>query len=293
MGELMLAKCESLQGRIENLVLRYETVSKIRDRRLFTNFLVNGYKMTTLSSVPSKNSEDVVFAKVCLGMIITLYDDLADNPQYYNPKLLRSLYLLNVGDMTSQRPILTEGDLATYNLARYLFLNLETSIRSFANYSSLVEILAFDIQHVFLANRYSELITANPSIRNMTESKILGPYNMGMVAAGMIDLMNSPFFDESEMGQIRECLIRGQRLGRIGNLVSTYRREIKEGDITNEILIDPNGADNYKNILMKEFYEGLLEIKSFEGDVLSIDLKAYIEGLSKLYHLHVELEGVI
>lgn len=293
MGELMLAKYESLQGRIENLVLRYETVSKIRDRRLFTNFLVNGYKMTTLSSVPSKNSEDVVFAKVCLGMIITLYDDLADNPQYYNPKLLRSLYLLNVGDMTSQRPILTEGDLATYDLARYLFLNLETSIRSFANYSSLVEILAFDIQHVFLANRYSELITANPSIRNMTESKILGPYNMGMVAAGMIDLMNSPFFDESEMGQIRECLIRGQRLGRIGNLVSTYRREIKEGDITNEILIDPNGADNYKNILMKEFYEGLLEIKSFEGDVLSIDLKAYIEGLSKLYHLHVELEGVI
>lgn len=293
MGELMLVEGESLQGKIEKLVLKYETVSQIRDRRLFTNFLVNGYKMTTLSSVSSKKLDDVVFAKVCLGMIITLYDDLADNPQYYNPKLLRSLYLLNVGESTSHKPTLTQDDLAIYGLAQYLFLNLETSIKSFAHYSTLVEVLAFDIQHVFLANRYSELITANPSMRNMMESKTLGPYNMGMVAAGIIDLMASPFFDGSEMGQIREFLIKGQRLGRIGNLVSTYQREVKEGDITNEILIDSNGPDNYKNVLMKEFYEGLLEIKKLEGDVASIDLNSYVEGLLKLYHLHIDLEGVI
>lgn len=294
MGELMLINvCESLQVKIEKLVNQYVAVSQIRDRRLFTDFLVNGYKMTTLSSVSSKNLDNVIFAKVCLGMIITLYDDLADNPQYYNPKLLKSLYQLNLGDETSIKTTLPPEDVATYELAQYLFSNLESTLKSFVHYTSMSEILAFDIQHVFLANRYSELITANPSMRNMTESRILGPYNMGMVAAGIIDLMASPFFDEAEIGYIREFLIKGQRLGRIGNLISTYQREMKEGDVTNEILIDPKGSDHYKNELMKEFFEGLLEIKKLEKKVLCIDLNSYVDGLLKLYHLHIDLEGII
>ncbi len=293
MGELMLIKDnESLQVKIEKLVTEYEAISQIRDRRLFTDFLVNGYKMTTLSSVSSKNLDNVIFAKVCLGMIITLYDDLADNPQYYNPKLLKSLYQLNLGD-SSRKSTLAPDDVKTYELAQYLFLNLEKTLESFVNYSSMAEILAFDIQHVFLANRYSELITANPSMRNMTESKVLGPYNMGMVAAGIIDLMASPFFDKTETGHIREFLIKGQRLGRIGNLVSTYQREINEGDVTNEILIEPKGSDLYKNELMNEFYEGLIEIKKLEKHVLCIDLNSYVDGLLRLYHLHIDLEGII
>lgn len=293
MGELNIANCDSLQNRIEILVTKYETVSQIRDRRLFTNFLVNGYKLTTLSSVSSKRINDVIFAKVCLGMIITLYDDLADNPQYYNPNLLRSLYLLNVGHHTFLKPILNPEDQVTYDLALFLFANLEKSIESFPNYNSMIEILAFDIQHVFLANRYSELITANPSMRNMSESKSMGPYNMGMVAAGIIDLMASSYADLSELGLIREFLIKGQRLGRIGNLVSTYQREVQEGDVTNEIMLDPKGSNHYKNVLMKEFYEGLVEIKNLDNSIKSIDLNLYVEGLSKLYHLHIDLEGII
>lgn len=293
MGEPILLKSQTLEGKIENLVLKYETVSKIRDRRLFTEFLANGYRMTTLSTVSSKDLDDVIFAKICLGMIITLYDDLADNPQYYNPKLLKYLYQLNVGENYAHYPVLVPDDLAIYDLAYHLFANLEGTISNFSNYSSMVEILAFDIQQVFLANQYSELITANPTMRNMTESKQLGPYNMGMVAAGVIDLMASPFFDKEEMGQIREFLIKGQRLGRIGNLVSTFTREVNEGDVTNEMLLDPAGPANYKNVLMKEFYAGLLDIKKLENEVKSIDLNSYVEGLLKLYHLHIDLEGVI
>ncbi|MEA9357594.1 hypothetical protein SHI21_15300 [Bacteriovorax sp. PP10] len=293
MGERMLMGLQTLEERIESLVLKYEAVSKIRDRRLFTHFLANGYKVTTLSCVSSKDSDNVVYAKICLGMIITLYDDLADNPQYYNPKLLKYLYQLNVGENYSHYPVLDPVDLSTYDLAYQLFSNLQTTIQSFSGYSSMVEVLAFDIKQVFLANQYSELITANPDMRNMTESKSLGPYNMGMVAAGTIDLMASTYFNKAEMGQIREFLIKGQRLGRIGNLVSTYERELSEGDVTNEILLDPSGATNYKNVLMKEFYEGLLDIKKLEDEVKSIDLNSYIDGLLKLYHLHIDLEGII
>ena len=293
MPEFLPKKSQTLNSRIEDLTVRYESVLQHRDKRLFTEFLAKGYNITTLSIVSSKNKEEVIFAKVCLGMIITLYDDLADNPKYYNPKLLKHLYQLNVSDNYSQYPTLLAFDLKIYELACYLFSSLQDTIKKFSNYSSMVEILFFDIQQIFLANQYSELITANPLIRNMEESKYLGPYNMGMVAAGTIDIMSSTSFDKYEMGQIRECLIRGQRLGRIGNLVSTFEREENEGDVTNEILLSSSGPVKYKRALVKEFYAGLLEIKEYEKKIRSVDLNLYVEGLSKLYHLHMDFEGVI
>jgi hypothetical protein len=77
--------------KVELLAFKYEKIFSHRDRRLFTDFLVNGYRHTTLNTVSTELFEEVVYAKVCLGMIITLYDDLADHPKYYNPKLLKPL----------------------------------------------------------------------------------------------------------------------------------------------------------------------------------------------------------
>jgi len=293
MGEKIFDECLPLQEKIETLVRSYEAVSKVRDRRLFTEFLVTGYKQTTLSSVSVAERENVIFAKVCLGMLITLYDDLADNPLFYNPTLLKYLYQLNVGGNYLPYPSMCAADLEIYDLARHLYLNLQETICYFTNYSSLIGILSFDIRQVNLANQYSELITANPSMRNMTESKRFGPYNMGMVAAAMIDLMASPLFDMQDLGRIREILIRGQRLGRIGNLISTYERELKEGDITNEILLHPEGPLHYKKILVQEFYEGLSYMKNLQCKVMSVELNSYIDGLTKLYYLHASMEGII
>lgn len=252
---------------VELLANKYERVLQNRDRRLFTEFLVRGYRQTTLESVPQELREQVVYAKVCLGMLITLYDDLADNPLYYNPKLLHHLYRLNLGELMLAPLGLSAQEQKIFQLARDLFTELELSLRCFVNYVSLKEILVFDIKQIFLANQYAELTTAHPTIRNLTESKAQGPYNMGMVAAGMIDLMASNNFKSEELGAMREMFIKGQRLGRIGNLLFTFEREKKEGDVTNEILLHGDGGKS----LRQEFANGIRE----------------------LYQLHACMEGVI
>ena len=86
-----------------------------------------------------------------------------------------------------------------------------------------------------------------PFIRNLSESRSLGPYNMGMVAAGMIDVIGSHKFPLCELGSLREGLVMGQRLGRIANLLSTFHREISEDDKTNEILLSPYGLTFIEN----------------------------------------------
>lgn len=278
---------------VKLLAERYQNIFKHRDPRLFTEFLVKGYNQTTLDSVPEGHKENVVYAKVCLGMIITLYDDLADNPKFFNPKLLKHLYRLNVGDLQKAPLELSENENSIYSLALNLFIELENTIRRFENFSSLRDILAFDISQVFFANQYAELMTAYPQIRNLTESKLHGPYNMGMVAAGMIDLMATANFDMQELGSIREFLIQGQRMGRIGNLISTFEREKSENDMTSEILAQKGDTGAYKIGLQNELSTGLKDLAEKARRLKNSVMNKYVEGLRSLYQLHISMEGII
>lgn len=284
---------KTLLQKVELLASKYESVSRLRDRRLFTVFLVEGYKMTTLDSVSSIDFDEVVYAKVCLGMLITLYDDLADNPAHVNPKLLKQLYLLNVGGALGVCKNLNADEEAIYHFASFLFLELENSMKNFVNFQTLIDIFIFDIKQIFLANNYAELMTLRPEIRNLRECAIHGPYNMGMVAAGMIDLMASGNFHLKELGRMRELFILGQRLGRISNVINTYERELIEGDLTNEMMLHPSGVEVSQNNLLEELKLGLVKISLLQNEVMSISIKKYAKSLSDFFKLHTQLKGII
>jgi hypothetical protein len=122
---------------------------------------------------------------------------------------------------------------------------------------------------------------------------LFSPYNMGMVAAGMIDLMASPIFNKNELGVFREFLIKGQRMGRIGNLISTYERELNEKDVTNEIMLDPAAAGVYQGILNDELNEGLKDLAKRASRFKHTFMKTYVEGLRSLHQLHLNMEGIL
>ncbi|HXH31260.1 MAG TPA: hypothetical protein VNJ01_10650 [Bacteriovoracaceae bacterium] len=292
MGERSINDGCILDYQVKLLAEKYQSVCDHRDPRLFTEFLVLGYRQTTLSSVGAEFTELAVYAKVCLGMIITLYDDLADNPRLSRPQLLKELYRLNIGE----HPVLREtgpGDFPLIELAQHLFGELNRALSRLPRQEKFQNLLAFDIRHVYLANQYAELMTLQPAIRNLTESKLLGPYNMGMVAAGTIDLMASPCFDGSETGRLREALILGQRIGRIGNLISTFQRELDEGDLTSELMLHPSGVGEAKQQLLLELRARLSSLHSASAWARSVDLKSYADGLSGLFNLHQKMEGII
>ena len=278
---------------LEELIKKYLSVSTLRPDVLFQTFLPTGYRYTTLSSVAPCLLDVVLFAKIHLGMIITLYDDLADHPTHRNPKLLKELYRLNIAqDCTPEVP-LNPAEMATFELARFLFSNLTCLLKTFDQSVALVPVLQFDIEQFYSSNRHSELMSAIPAIRNITETKNLGPYNMGMVAAGTIDLMASPQLSFLELGRCRELFILGQRMGRISNLIFTYKREQDEGDQTNEILISQLETNNskYRSQLLYEFSDTLATIRS--TNLFSFSTSHYADGLIGLHQLHASLEGRI
>lgn len=282
-----LVECQCIRA----LVRRYREGSTLRPDVLFTKFLPEGYRQTSLSSVDQDLRQLVVLAKVHLGMIITLYDDLADHPRYRNPSLLRELYQLNLGLDRRASALLTKSERQIFELARFLFHDLAKVLADFPHARLLARVLQFDVEQFYIANRYSELITENPHARNLRELHALGPYNMGIVAAGTLDLMASPNFSPSTLGQAREVFLLGQRLGRISNLIFTFSRELDEGDCTNEIAIASGDSQSYCAQLMAEFQERAARICAFK--MATFDVNAYANGFRRLYDLHSSLAGQI
>ncbi|MGZ3693091.1 MAG: hypothetical protein ACXWQO_02570 [Bdellovibrionota bacterium] len=281
--------------RLLSLVKIYRETSAIRPELLFSKFLPTGYEQTTLSSVEPNLLQSVILAKVHLGMIITLFDDLADHPAHRNPDLLEELYGLNLEReiQPSYRFPNPSKERRTMELARYLFAQLRESLQSFPNYERLAPALRFDIEQFYAANRHSELLAQFPSAGNLTESANLGPHNMGIVAAGTIDLMASQGLVLSELGRCREVFLLGQRLGRISNLLFTLKREIAEGDTTNEILIAKPALSEseYRGLLLSEFENKATKIRSFSLETFHTG--KYADGLERLHDLHSSLEGRI
>lgn len=276
---------------LDSLINQYLAVSSARPDVLFRRFLPQGYRCTALDSVASL--EQVVFAKLHLGMIITLYDDLADHPEHRDFELLSHLYRLNVGSDSPVPSQLQGRGREIFELARFLFSSLSTTLKTFPHHALLEAVLRFDIEQFYACNRHSELMSVMPSIRNLYESRTLGPHNMGIVAAGTIDLMASPLFDVHELGSCREVFHLGQRLGRISNLVFTLERERSEGDTTNEIMICEtlrSGSDHL-SALLQEFTEKEQVIRS--RNLKTFKTSRYADGLQQLHRLHASLEGRI
>lgn len=280
---------------VSSIVSDYLSVSSSRPEILFRHFLPTGYRKTTLSSVPDEHLESAIVAKVHVGMLITLYDDLADHPGQRNPRLLGELYRLNVGVRRRAPAGLRGGERRIFELARHLFARLDDVLVELPGREWLLPALRFDIEQFYAANRHAELISALPAARNESESRVLAPHNMGMIAVGMIDLMTVAAPHRAELGLCREVLQMGQRVGRISNVVFTFERELAEGDVTNEIAIISEGRRvpiaDARAALLKERDEELARIRRYRLRDLCTD--RYVDGLAQLHALHASLHGRI
>lgn len=294
-GKLELEMIRPLDRCTDELISSYTRVSSARPEVLFREFLPRGYRYTTLDSVPTSALEAAIFAKIHLGMMITLYDDLADHPGYRNPLLLEQLYRLNVDQDVEPEVGLSDSELATFGLARHLFEQLTSILETFPSYRVLLPVLRFDIEQFYACNRYSEMISKVPAVRTLQESQSLGPHNMGIVAAGTIDLMTQERLKLPELARAREVFQMGQRLGRIGNLLFTFDREVAEGDVTNEISIALasgfGSAEEYRQVLLSEL--GTLRLRIRAQKLAIFDTSRYADGLVKLHQLHDGLKDQI
>lgn len=283
-----------IQNTLNEIERNMTALAPYRRPELFKEFLVQGYTAITLSSVSPDDFHDLLRAKLCMGTLITLYDDYADRPSQSDPELLEVLYQLNFKKCDTVRCLdLTNRNVL--NFASSLFEEMNDVLGRLPHHQHLIEIVSFDLMQFYSANRYSSLVTAHPHLGNQLENRSYAHHNMGMVIVSMMDLMASERFKFSELGSIREVLLMGQRMGRIFNVLSTSKREALDGDITGELASckTEQERESGESNLRREILNLHNQIATFEDRITTFSVKAYLDGLMKVQRLHEKMEGTI
>jgi hypothetical protein len=266
-----------------------------RQEYLFNHFLLKGYQLTTLSSVADEFLPDLLSAKLHLGMLITLFDDFADHPNFNQPQLLDKLYQLPYfhRNPTSGSALdeITQTDCVFSKAVIGLTIDIcEDMIKSLSllpHYACYSELFIFDLKQFHQCNRYFEILRKYPKLKNLTEIQYYSSYNMGIVLVGIMDIMASPNFDMNELGISRELFILAQRYAKISNNLVTFDREISEQDYSSELLmVSENHALKEQKMLLQKMLEIQDKLKSF-------DAMKYINSMQQLHHLHEESRGII
>lgn len=284
----------SFDSRLRETLDAYREVIPYRSDLLFTRFLPTGYRMTTLSCVEERFLFRVLFIKCNLGMFITLLDDFADNPELRNKELLAQLYRVPFDDEFIDLSQCSVIESKICQLALRLRANMKEHILELPGFLPYYDVFKFDFEQILRANQYSELMTDFPDIINPAECRQYGAYNMGMVLAGMIDLMTSSKLADP-LGVLRQIFIAGQRHGRLSNVISTMNRERKEEDNTNELvgLASFHGTSIASQQARAENEMADVVRKLEAVRIEHFDLPRYVQSLRDLHHLHMSMVGTI
>lgn len=283
-----------IQNTLSEIEQNMAEIAPYRRAALFNEFLVHGYTAITLSSVSEEKFSELLRAKLCLGTLITLYDDFADRPTHVDPELLEVLYQSNFEKFDHARDLHCRNR-QVLDFARSLFSQIRDILLRQPHFHFFSEFLNFDLTQFYSANKYSSLMTANRYLNNPLENRLYCHHNMGMVMVSMMDLMATLKIEFSEFGAMREVFVMGQRMGRIFNVLTTRKREVIDGDITGELANcrSERAIQSAEKKLNGEICELQIRIESFDSRITTFSVKAYLEGLVQVQRLHEKMEGTI
>jgi len=268
----------------------------------------------TLSSVSVK-LEDLYCAKVLLIMLVVLLDDSVDEKKDEElfHALSNSMSDPIVPKISRVEVSLLKGKRKQYfNIALKILTSLINEFKEYPSFDKYIELFRFDFMQMVNSMRYANLVSREPFLMNTKEYFEYFAGNMQGKLSGTVDLMASKKIDESELGSIRTILCHSQVMARIGNWLSTWRRELKDCDYSSVIfpLSVEKGFFNIENIKkgnldlsdqqQAEIKEQLLsiwrshydEISSFRKKIHSIDVRKFQRGLENLLQLHLSSEGM-
>jgi hypothetical protein len=192
-----------------------------------------GVDLTTLPCVEPQWRSDVCDTKVLSIMLCVLLDDVAD--QHGKQRLLESLLQIAGSGSLPEGGDLAEDDRHYLQFTGALAEEYETRARRYPRYDDYLELLQYDQAQFFNALRYSHILNRRPVLLNVAEHDLYLPHNMHMMSFAMLDLMCSPGFDDRELGRLREATWHAQCMGRIGNLLATWPRELRVRDFTSGV----------------------------------------------------------
>jgi hypothetical protein len=289
-----------------------EGYAQVGKRNLYLwKWVRQGVEVTTLSCVRPDLYDFACDTKV-LGVVLdVLLDDIADRQG--DPDLLEQLLAVPFDTTPGRLSNVSAADrpYAAYTLGVWEEIKRRTRLLPcFAAYNT---IWRYDYLQLFNGMRYSHMLNNDIAILNLAEHDLYSPHNMHIMVSSTVDLMCSPEFDRNELGCLRDAIWHAQFMGRIGNLITTWERELgdrdytsgvyaralSEGDVTVNMLrggdavaiasaIRDGGHEDFFLERWQGFRQRLLELAP---RVRTVDLNKLVGGYERLIRLHLGSRG--
>lgn len=297
-----------LRGWIED----YEKVGQ-RGRFLW-QWCLKGLGLTTLPCVEPGLRQHIIETKMLSIFYGTLIDDIADREQ--DREMLQMAISAASDDWFAERLALWTDRRRDYlEMISRLWQELWSRCQSYPRFSEFEFLLRFDNEQSLNAMRYALLVNQSPSVLNNIEHDLYQPHNMQIMFMSSVDLCGSVSFDINELGFAREIFWHAQRMGRIGNMLTTWEREVLDRDFTSgvfahslargilaptdlrslpayEIMSMLEGAECHAHFI-RDWKTNRDEIARKLEDVQSCDLTPYLKGFEQLILLHLGSRGLM
>lgn len=300
---------KTLSPRLEYWASRY---SQVGHRNMYLwKWCRQGVEVTTLPCVMPELWDEVCDTKV-LGVVLdVLLDDVADRGG--DGELLERLLSLTIGGPLPDLSKFRGAERAYAEFTVEVWQEIIGRARRFPLYDEYARLLAYDYQQLFNVMRYSHLVNENLALMNLAEHDIYTPHNMHMVISSTLDLMCSPDFDHSEVGKVRDAAWHGQCMGRVGNLVTTWERELGEADFSSGVYASAICAGHltveqlkagdheaikraivdggHEVVFLRQWQDHRRYLLSQVPQIRSFDLAPFVTGLERLICLHLGSRG--
>lgn len=166
--------------------------------------------------------------KFLFSMFIIIIDDIVDKEK--NNKLfdeITKIIYFNVKDGDTKK--LNKISLFAIDIHKYIY----KQIKQFPFFNNYKNLLKFEITQIFNSMRYSIIVNKHPFIINNFEFWSYFPCSMQIMSYYIIELMCvTSKHSKKYLRESREIVLIIQKMGRIGNCLSTWRRELNEKDFT-------------------------------------------------------------
>lgn len=309
-------RCE-LPNTVNALVSAYDETVGVRDGFLW-KWLYFVFPSVTLSCVDSAYEERVRDEKLIVSLFVVLLDDVAE--QDMDRETFEELAKV---PFEHQEPLRDrEGVNAAYvEFAEDIWERLDELLAEAPRRTEYESLFDFDVKQNVNAIDYSYILNQYLEMANVAESDAYDSNNMMLYTYVNIDLMHSPSFDRGELSQLRRVVWNAQKMARVGNWVSTWKREIREHDYSSGIVIYAleNGivdreelyklsAGRYagssedivrrieqagvEEVFLDKWHQNYEEVQQLKGRIETTDVDSFLSGMEKLMSYHLATKGL-
>ncbi len=299
------------------LVESYDDIVGDRNRFLW-RWAHHLFPKLTLSSVDAGDVGALQDAKLRALMFVSILDDIGEMHQDHATFQEAAKIPFDHQTVDDDRDAV-DTDVLTF--ANDVWEQFAPTIANGPRAGAFEEFVAFDMKQVLNAIDYSYV--ANQNIEFVTESELqtYDAHNMMLYIFADVDLVHSPGFDRTELSTFRRVIEHAQRMVRIGNWVTTWEREVYEGDFISgivahaldegivsveelraarddggptdpETIVEAIRGHDVEDVFHRQWEDELTAAREFEDEIDTVDTGAYLDGIERVMEYHRASRGL-